>query len=173
MGMAIRENWDLRVNKIFPHHRIQWTEHQWNPNDTSKLNFPEKKSTFDVLTEHLAPAWWWQTSHRLREPGPHPALLGNPVSTFPPCAWLPVSQLVRKFLQTNTDTLIFLSIRKTKPPPKASSERKGTGADQNRTLSRNFPVRKWTLEVNLTTCPGNTYPWNKILQTSSVYCTLL
>lgn len=142
MGMAIRENWDLRVNKIFPPPQNSVNRAPVKSKQPIQAKPSRKKSTFDVLTEHLAPAWWWQTSHSLQEPGPHPALLGNPVSTFPPCARLPVSQLVRRFLQTDTDTLIFLSIRKTKPPPKACSGHKGTGPDHNRTLSRNFPIRK-------------------------------
>lgn len=97
---------------------------------------------------------------------------GNRVSTFPQPSWLPGGQLVRKLLQTHTDIWRVYPLGKQNLPSKACSKCKGTRLDQNRAGSRNSPLRKRTLEVNLTTCPGNIYPWNKILQTA-VCCTAL
>lgn len=47
-----------------------------------------------------------------------PVPIGNGVSTFPRYAWLPVSQLVRKFLQPDTDIFSFHLLEKQKLPPK-------------------------------------------------------
>lgn len=142
MGMAVRENWNHRVNNIFsPHHRIQWTEHQWNANDLSKLNFPAKIYLWSpgwVLgpgTSGMAPTA--SEGQDCIQPVP----IGNGVSTFPRYAWLPVSQLVRKFLHPDADIFSFHLLEKQKLPQSLSRmQRYKTWSKQD--FIKKFSIKK-------------------------------
>lgn len=142
MGLAVKEIWDLSVNQFFPslQNSVKGAPEKSKGPIQAKLS-----STNTPLISWLSV---WPRPGGGRAPTASESqhcsqpFRGNRVSTFPQPSWLPVRQLVRKLLQTHTDIWRVYPLAKQNLSSKACSKCKGTRLDQNRTGSRNSPLRK-------------------------------